>query len=105
MTNFWDEDGNYDWDAHWHAIEREAGTKTAEWIGYPGMIDAFHHFGLYGTNVSDEVFTPELLAAMDTWQVLLEKAELTEDEIDHKRLEREHEAIDRAIQAMIDPRK
>ncbi|UOD83378.1 hypothetical protein [Paenarthrobacter ureafaciens] len=104
MTNFWDEDGTYDWDAHWHAIEREAATKTAEWIGYPGMVDAFHHFGLYGNEVPDEVFTPELLTAMDSWQVLLEKIELTEDELDRRTLQRNYETLDRTIHRMVDPR-
>lgn len=100
-TNFWDEDGNFDYEAHFEAGEREKATVTAVRIGYPGMTDVFYRFGLYGSNVSDEVFTPELLAAMDRWQVLLEKAEVTEDDIDRKKLEREHETIDRAIHHMI----
>ncbi|MBU8869204.1 hypothetical protein [Paenarthrobacter aromaticivorans] len=100
--SFWNDEGNFDYEAHFEAGEREKAEATAEWIGYPGMTDTFHHFGLYGDSVSDEVFTPELLAAMDTWQVLLETAEITEDELDRKRLEREHETIDRTIHHMID---
>ncbi|WP_255527696.1 hypothetical protein [Paenarthrobacter sp. YJN-5] len=38
---------------------------------------------------------------MDKWQVLLEKAELTDDDMDHKTLEREHETTDRTIHHMI----
>lgn len=100
MTNFWDDDGNFDYEAHFEAGEREKAEATAERIGYPGMIDTFLRFGLYG-DVDDTVFTPELLAAMHTWQVLLERAEITEDDIDRKKLEREHETIDRVIHDMI----
>ncbi|MEC3853929.1 hypothetical protein [Paenarthrobacter ureafaciens] len=100
-TNFWDEDGNFDYEAHFEAGEREKATATAERIGYPGMIDTFLHFGLYGATVPDELFTPELLAAMDTWQVLLETIEVTEDGLDIKTLKRQHETIDRTIHTMI----
>ncbi|GGV40687.1 MULTISPECIES: hypothetical protein [Paenarthrobacter] len=104
MTDFWDEDDNVDYEAHYESLQREQAAATAERIGYPGMTEAFYRFGLYGNEVADEVFTPELLAAMDTWQVLLELAELTEDEPLRKELEREHETIDRAIHDMTDPR-
>jgi hypothetical protein len=100
VTNFWDDDGNFDYEAHFESGAREKAAATAERIDYPGMTDAFYRFGLYG-DIDDAVFTPQLLAAMDKWQVLLEKAELTDDEMDHKTLEREHETIDRTIHNMI----
>ena len=105
MTNFWDADGNFDHEAHFESFERENAAATAERIGHPGMTHVIYSFGLYGPHVSDDVFTPELLAAMDTWQTLLEKGRATEDEMEHKRLEREYETIDRTIHAMIDPRR
>ncbi|MBP2269218.1 hypothetical protein J3A64_004758 [Pseudarthrobacter sp. PvP004] len=100
MTNFWNEDGDFDYEAQVESIDREKAAVTAERAEYPGMTDAFHRFGLYG-GVADEVITAELLDAMDRWQVLLEKAENTEDDVDRKKLEREHETLERAIHDMI----
>ena len=54
MTNFWDDDGNFNYEAHFEAGEREKAAATAERIGYPGMTDAFYRFGLYG-DIDDAV--------------------------------------------------
>ncbi len=71
MTNFWDADGDFDYEAHHEAGQRDKAAATAERIGYPGMTDAFHYFGLH--DWTGPMFTPELLTAMDTWQVMTER--------------------------------
>ena len=75
MTNFWDVDGDFDYEAHYEAGQRDKAADTAAWIGHPGMTDAIYYFGLQGR--ADSTFTPELLSALDTWQVQLEKSEAT----------------------------
>lgn len=99
MTNYWDADGDFDYEAQYEANQRKKAAATAEWIGYPGMTDAFHHFGLH--DKPTEAFTPELLTAMDTWQVLLERIEGTTDEVNAKELRHHHRAIECTILDLI----
>jgi len=100
MTNFWDADGDFDYEAHHEAGERDKAAATAERIGYPGMTDAFHYFGLH--DWTSPMFTPELLAAMDTWQVLTERIEAAPADQDIKELQRQAEETARTIQSMTD---
>ncbi|MGP0225304.1 hypothetical protein [Paenarthrobacter sp. NCHU4564] len=100
MTNLWDEDGDFDYEAHYEAAQRDQAARTAEWIGYPGMADAFYYFGLQGK--PDSTFTPELLASMDVWQVQLEKIEAAPADEEIKQLQRKTEEATREILAKID---
>jgi hypothetical protein len=100
MTNFWDEDGDFDYEAYYEAGQRDQAARTAERIGYPGMADAFYYFGLQGK--PDSTFTPELLAAIDAWQLQLEKIEAAPADEEIKELQRKTEEATRAIHARID---
>ena len=100
MTNFWDEDGDFDYEAHHEAGQRDQAAATAARIGYPGMADAFYYFGLQGK--PDSTFTPELLTALDTWQVQLEKIEAAPADQEIKHLQRQTEEATNAILTQID---
>jgi hypothetical protein len=100
MTDFWDADGDFDYEAHYEAGQRDKAADTAAWIGCPGMTDAIYYFGLQGR--ADSTFTPELLSALDTWQVQLEKSETAPADQEIKELQRQTEEATRAILAMID---
>lgn len=64
------------------------------------MTDAFYYFGLQGK--PDSTVTPELIAAMDAWQVQLEKIESAPADEEIKELQRQTEEATRAILAKID---
>ncbi|WP_395405998.1 hypothetical protein ACHMXB_22905 (plasmid) [Arthrobacter sp. UC242_113] len=100
MTNFWDADGDFDYEAHYEASQRDKAADTAAWIGHPGMTDAIYHFGLQGR--ANPTFMPELLSALDTWQVQLEKTEAAPADQEIKEQHRQTEETTRAILAMID---
>ncbi|WP_454812719.1 hypothetical protein [Paenarthrobacter nitroguajacolicus] len=100
MTDFWDADGDFDYEAHHEAGQRNKAAKTAQRIGYPAMADAFHYFGLQDR--PNSTFTPELLAALDTRQVQLEKIEAAAADEEIKHLQRQAEEATRAILEMID---
>ncbi|VXC44512.1 conserved hypothetical protein [Arthrobacter sp. 9V] len=100
MTNFWDEDGDFDYEAHHEAGQRDQAVETAARIGYPGMADAFYYFGLQGK--PDATFTPELLTALDTWQVQLKKIEAAPADEEIKDLQRQTEEATNAILTKID---
>ncbi|MCD4850569.1 hypothetical protein LN996_07075 [Arthrobacter sp. AK01] len=100
MTDFWDADGDFDYEAHHEAGQRNKATETAQRIGYPAMADAFHYFGLQDR--PNSTFTPELLTALDTRQVQLEKIEAAPADEEIKHLQRQAEEATRAILAMID---
>ncbi|MDR7161786.1 hypothetical protein [Arthrobacter sp. BE255] len=100
MTDFWDADGDFDYEAHYEAGQRDKAANTAAWIGHPGMTDAIYYFGLQGG--ADSTFTPELLSALHTWQVQLEKREAAPADQEIKELHRQAEETTRAILAMID---
>ena len=100
MTNFWDADGDFDYEAHYEAGQREKAAATAEGIGYPGLIDAIHYFGLQGS--TESTFTPELLSALDAWRLRVEEIEAAPDTQDVKVLQRHTEATELTIRAIID---
>ena len=100
MTNFWDADGDFDYEAHYEAGQREHAVATAEGIGYPGLVDAIHYFGLQGS--TESTFTPELLALLDTWWLRVDEIESASDIQDVKELQRHAEATERSIRAIID---
>ena len=100
MTDFWDADGDFDHEAHYEAAQRDKAADTAVWIGHPGMTDAIYYFGLQGR--ANSTFTPELLSALDIWQVQLEKSEAAPADHEIKELHRQTEETTRAILAMID---
>ncbi|QHK22664.1 hypothetical protein GU243_24215 (plasmid) [Pseudarthrobacter psychrotolerans] len=100
MTNFWDADGDFDYEAHFEAGQRENAAATAEGIGYPGLTDVIHYFGLQGS--TESTFTAELLALLDTWRLRVEEIEAAPDTQDVKELQRHAEAAERTIRAIID---
>ena len=100
MMDFWDADGDFDYEAHHEAGQRTKAAQTAERIGYHGMTDAFHYFGLH--DWTSPMFTPELLAAMDTWQDLTERIEAAPADQDIKDLQRRAEEAARRIQTLTD---
>ena len=100
MTNFWDADGDFDYEAHYEAGQREKAAATAEGIGYPGLTEAIHYFGLQCS--TESTFTPELVSALDTWQLRVEEIEAAPDTQDVKELQRHTEATECTIRAIID---
>ena len=100
MTNFWDADGDFDYEAHHEAGQRDKAAQTAERIGHAGMADAIYYFGLQDR--PEATFTPELLAAMDAWQIQLEKIEASPADEEIKQLQRQTEEATHAILAKID---
>ena len=82
---------------HLRAIDNRLLADTAAWIGHPGMTDAIYYFGLQGR--ANSAFTPELLSALDIWQVQLEKSEAAPADQEIKELHRQTEEITRAILA------
>ena len=100
MMDFRDADGDFDYEAHYEAGQRDKAADTAAWIGHPGMTDAIYYFGLQGR--ANSAFTPELLSALDIWQVQLEKSEAAPADQEIKELHRQTEETTRAILAMID---
>jgi len=69
MSDFWDEDGDFDYEAHHNAtVARKAAV-----IGGPDLADAVAAFGLH--NLSAGNFTPELREAMALWCRLADQAD------------------------------
>ncbi|MDI2037168.1 hypothetical protein [Paenarthrobacter nitroguajacolicus] len=100
MTDFWDADGDFDYEAHHEAGQRNNAAEAAQRIGHPGMAEAFHYFGLQDR--PDSAFTPELLAALDTWQIQLKRIETAPADQETKHLQRQTDETTGAILAMID---
>lgn len=100
MTDFWDADGDFDYEAHYEAGQRDKAAHTAASIGHPAMTEAIYYFGLQGE--ANSTFTPELLAALDTWQVQIEKSDAAPADQEIKELHRQAEETTRAILAIVD---
>lgn len=100
MTNFWDADGDFDYEAHHEAGQRDKAAETAERIGHPGMADVFYYFGLQDR--PEATFTPELLSALETWQIQQEKIEAAPADEEIKQRQRQTGEATNAILAKID---
>lgn len=100
MTDFWDADGDFDYEAHHEALERAAAETTAATIGRPALANAIYQFGLQREPAAS--FTPDLLSALDEWRDLITSIEAASPLQDVIALRRQAEDLERAIQARSD---
>lgn len=95
MTNFWDADGNFDYEAHHEALERARADTTAAAIRRPALAAALYHFGLQ--EEPETTFTPELLSALEEWRTAIAGIETAPALHETKALRRHAEDLERAI--------
>jgi len=95
-TNFWDADGDFDYEAHYEAGQLENAATVAQSLGAPELAQAIHYFAL--KDLPRSSFTPELFTALKTWQHLVNEIENAPVVQDVKELRRQAEDTGRAIE-------
>ena len=95
-TNFWDADGDFDYEGHYEAGQLENAATVAQSLGAPELAQAIHYFAL--KDLPQVSFTPELLTALKTWQRLVNEIENAPVVQDVKDLRRQAEDAGRAIE-------
>lgn len=98
MTSFWDADGDFDYEAHHEAGQRQHAAATAETIAKPDLADAIYHFGLADHPRSG--FTPALLEALEHWQALINRITATHADQEVKHLTRHAETTASTIETL-----
>lgn len=98
MTSFWDADGDFDYEAHHEAGQRQRAAATAETIAKPNLAEAIHHFGLADHPRSG--FTPALLEAQEHWQDLINQITATPADQEVKHRTRHAEAAASTIETL-----
>ncbi|MDJ0460065.1 hypothetical protein PUN71_022915 [Arthrobacter sp. NQ7] len=98
MTDFWDPDGDFDYEAHHEALERAKADTAAATIGRPALAAALYHFGLQ--REPGPTFTPGLLSALQEWRDLIESIEAAPALQEVKALHRQAEDLERAIHSL-----
>lgn len=95
-TNFWDADGDFDYEAHYEAGQLEKAATAAQSLGAPELAPVIHYYAL--KDLPQVSFTPELLTALKTWQRLVNEIENAPVVQDVKDLRRQAEDAGRAIE-------